>query len=49
MVPIAHGGLRHLRNQRLGIAQRQMLQLTAQRVAAYYWWIFPNLMFNFYP
>ena len=20
-----------------------------QRVAAYYWWIFPNLMFNFYP
>ena len=20
-----------------------------QRVAAYYWWVFPNLMFNFYP
>ena len=20
-----------------------------QRVAAYYWWLFPNLMFNFYP
>jgi choline monooxygenase len=20
-----------------------------QRVAAYYWWIFPNMMFNFYP
>ena len=20
-----------------------------KRVAAYYWWIFPNLMFNFYP
>ncbi len=20
-----------------------------QRIAAYYWWVFPNLMFNFYP
>ncbi len=31
MVPVAHGGLRHLRYQRLRIAQRQMLQMTAQR------------------
>jgi choline monooxygenase len=22
---------------------------TGKRVAAYYWWVFPNLMFNFYP
>ena len=20
-----------------------------RRIAAYYWWVFPNLMFNFYP
>jgi hypothetical protein len=31
MVPVAHRGLRHLRDQRLRVTQRQMLQITAQR------------------
>jgi len=29
MVPVAHRGLRHLRNQRLRVTRRQMLQITA--------------------
>jgi hypothetical protein len=31
MVRVAHRGLRHLRNQRLGVTQRQMPQIAAQR------------------
>jgi choline monooxygenase len=30
-------------------APRADAKPSAPRVAAYYWWLFPNLMFNFYP